>query len=500
MKKTSRYISLLLALVLALTMAVPAAAESAFSDVKAGVWYEPYVTQARNDGLISGVSADKFAPDGTLSIAQAVTLSARMYQKHADGTVTLKNGDTTWYAPYVDYAVEKGIIASGEYDGRWTATADRAEFIEIFYKALPESEYAAKNTVEDGAVPDVALNDDWGAEVYSFYRAGILTGDARHYFNPGTSIKRSEAAAVMARMFTPSLRQSVTLTSAFGKLPGFNDAATKENLLALTSAYDSDGKFILQFAMNSGEDIARWGGGTALNMINTSVHEETHFFTHSAADYDTENIYLGGGKKIVVRYTQVFPSKEMGAQIPQNLRTFRYDTYVGPDADSDLSANVHGPYGLLNEFAAYCWGTNTSVKLFDYYKTLPQTPDTWFSYVQSAGSTFAAYAEFKYYILEYLIYAQANYPDVYKAIIANDNFKTAFNAVDATFTSVISEYMANLDRIETIMTARGYSTRQADGYFWIGNTGVGISSDDYDTLMTEMAKPVYQNMLKTLKN
>jgi hypothetical protein len=29
---------------------------------------------------------------------------------------------------------------------------------------------------------------------------------------------------------------------------------------------------------------------------------------------------------------------------------------------------------------------------------------------------------------------------------------------------------------------------------------VGISSDDYDTLMTEMAKPAYQNMLKALKN
>jgi hypothetical protein len=500
MKKSSRYVSLLLALVLALMLAAPAAAVSAFSDVKAGVWYEPYVTQARNDGLISGVSADKFAPDGTLSIAQAVTLSARMYQKHADGTVTLKNGDTTWYAPYVDYAVEKGIIASGEYDGRWNAAADRAEFIEIFYKALPESEYKAVNTVEDGAVPDVALNDDWGPEVYAFYRAGILTGDARHYFNPGTSIKRSEAAAVMARMFTPSLRQSVTLSAAFAKLPGLDDAATEENLMALVDMYDSDGRFILQSAVDGGENIADWGSDTALDMINTSVHEECHFFTSRGAGYDAENIYLGGGRKINVAFTQVFPSKEMAAQIPQNLRTFRYDTYVGAAAEDNMASNVLGPYGLLDEFTAYCWGVNVSVKLFDYYKTLPQTPDTWFDYIQSGGSDYAAYAEFRYYILEYLIYAQANHPDVYKSIMANDDFKTAFNTIDAKFASLVSAYKASLGEIKTIMSAEGYSVSEDNGCFWIGNRGVGISSDDYDTLMTEMAKPAYQNMLKALKN
>ena len=57
------------------------------------------------------------------------------------------------------------------------------------------------------------MNDTYASEIYTFYRAGILTGsDAQGTFNPDSSIKRSEVAAILIRMYDANARQAVTLS------------------------------------------------------------------------------------------------------------------------------------------------------------------------------------------------------------------------------------------------------------------------------------------------
>ena len=52
----------------------------------------------------------------------------------------------------------------------------------------------------------------YAAEIYELYRAGVLTGsDAAGTFYPNSSIKRSEVAAILIRMFDTNARQAVTL-------------------------------------------------------------------------------------------------------------------------------------------------------------------------------------------------------------------------------------------------------------------------------------------------
>ena len=56
------------------------------------------------------------------------------------------------------------------------------------------------------------MGDQNAAEIYEFYRAGILTGmDPSGTFAPNSNIKRSEVAAILIRMFDVSARQAVTL-------------------------------------------------------------------------------------------------------------------------------------------------------------------------------------------------------------------------------------------------------------------------------------------------
>ena len=151
-----------------------------------------------------------------MTIAQAIKLAAALHQKAQTGAVTLKNG-SPWYSTYVSYAVVNGIIepeyASSYKPALMNSPISRAEFVHIFYDAMPSGSYAARNTVQDNAIPDVSSSDLYADEIYTFYRAGILTGsNSNGDFNSNSSIQRSEVAAILIRMFDASARRNITLT------------------------------------------------------------------------------------------------------------------------------------------------------------------------------------------------------------------------------------------------------------------------------------------------
>ena len=77
---------------------------------------------------------------------------------------------------------------------------------------MPSSEFPVINEVSDGKIPDVAMNADGAAQIYDFYRAGILVGsDTFGTFNPDSNIVRSEVAAILTRMFDNTARKTITL-------------------------------------------------------------------------------------------------------------------------------------------------------------------------------------------------------------------------------------------------------------------------------------------------
>lgn len=115
-----------------------------------------------------------------------------------------------------------------------------------------------------------------------------------------------------------------------------------------------------------------------------------------------------------------------------------------------------------------------------------------------------AYAEFRYYILSYLLYAKEHYPQVYNGILQNENFRTAYLTIDSTYAKVIRDFKGNIDEIIRIMSQNGYSAR-VEGeyeYLWIGSgestRGVSLIGKDYQKLMKEMEKNQYQQVMAEL--
>ena len=181
-----------------------------FYDVDANDWFYEAVRSAWEQELIDGVTARYFKPDSTLTVAQAVKLAAALHQKQSVGFVTLQNGGTHWYDNYVNYAVANGLIEAA-YQGKsaedMNKAVTRAEFVHILSKLLSTG---AINTVN--SIPDVKSGDAYADEIIAFYRAGILTGSDRlGTFHPESSLKRSEAAAILVRLYDATQRQYITL-------------------------------------------------------------------------------------------------------------------------------------------------------------------------------------------------------------------------------------------------------------------------------------------------
>ena len=183
-----------------------------FTDVSAGQWYASSVADAYELGLMTGVSGTEFYPSGNVTLAQAITMAARVHSIYETGAENFDQTDP-WYKVYVEYAYKNGIIGQAMYTGNVEKEATRAQFAEIFAAALPADGLISINKVQDGAIPDVPADAAIAPAVYKLYRAGILTGsDEKGTFYPDRSITRAEAAAIVARMGDSSMRKGVTLT------------------------------------------------------------------------------------------------------------------------------------------------------------------------------------------------------------------------------------------------------------------------------------------------
>ena len=242
MKK--RILSLALAAALCLSLSAPALAAGLdnfqktstytpgqFADVPAGSWYAAGVQSAYELGLMTGTGPNAFNPSGNLSVAETVVLAARLHSTYVgDNAAFTGSGD--WYQPYVDYAVENGIIAAGAYSD-YTAAATRAQFAAILAAALPDEALPAINSV--ASLPDVDANAPYAAAALKLYNAGILTGsDAAGTFNPESSIQRSEVAAIVTRMADQSQRKTFTLSAA----PEVPETSVSASVPASTRTFD----------------------------------------------------------------------------------------------------------------------------------------------------------------------------------------------------------------------------------------------------------------------
>lgn len=209
MKK--RIFSLILTLALCFSLSVPAFAAGGFRDVDKNAWYLKYLGTAVNSGLINGRGGGVFAPNDSITGAEAVKLAACINQILTDGAVSLTNG-SPWYASYMEYALEKGLIDAELDQYGVSAPISRAQLMDMLCRAIPQSQRREINYIPEGSIPDLFYSADYRDNVYTLYRMGVVTGSGpRGACLPDEDIKRSEVAALVARIVDPNLRVAFSL-------------------------------------------------------------------------------------------------------------------------------------------------------------------------------------------------------------------------------------------------------------------------------------------------
>ena len=173
-------------------------------DVPDDVWYKTALVRAYNIGSISGTSTSTYSPSAHLTRAQVITMAARLRNIYdGDNEQFTAIAGRPWYAPYVEYAIKKGIVEKDKFSD-YTADATRAEMAYVFANALPEECYAAIG--EGKTFSDVPATDSYYASIMRLANAGIVNGTGDGKYSPNDSVTRAQAAVFVARLTTPSTR------------------------------------------------------------------------------------------------------------------------------------------------------------------------------------------------------------------------------------------------------------------------------------------------------
>ena len=160
-----KLIALTLALALALGLSVPAlAAGTAFVDVRKTDAYYAAVQWAEKEGVTAGVDATHFAPAATASRAEAVTFLWRMAGKPEPSTANaftdVKAG--SWYEKAVGWAAENEITA-GTGAGKFSpeTLCSRAMIVTMLYR-MSNANYERYDEMERIEDTENLPIEDWG--------------------------------------------------------------------------------------------------------------------------------------------------------------------------------------------------------------------------------------------------------------------------------------------------------------------------------------------------
>ena len=174
-----------------------------FTDIN-GHWAKEHILFAVSRGLFSGTSETTFSPNTTLTRGMFVTALGRLAGIDPVDYQTRKFTDVkadVYYAPYVNWAAKTGIV-----DGTTSTTfapdsnITREQMAVIMKNYADKMGYSIPKTLEAVTFADNAQISSWAKDaVKAMQQAGVLSGKENNRFDPQGNATRAEAATVLHR-------------------------------------------------------------------------------------------------------------------------------------------------------------------------------------------------------------------------------------------------------------------------------------------------------------
>ena len=156
-----------------------------FTDVPVDAWYFDAVSDVYANGLMDGVSAAKFNPDGAVTRAMVWTVLVRMAGENTDG-------GATWYSKAQAWAMETGVSDGTNPMGSIT----REQLAAMLYRF--EGSPAVSGNLN--AYPDASTVSDWAVDALIWATQEEIVNGMNGYLMPQTGATRAQLAAMLMRM------------------------------------------------------------------------------------------------------------------------------------------------------------------------------------------------------------------------------------------------------------------------------------------------------------
>lgn len=185
---------------------VPAAvlADSKFTDVPSGIWYEDAVNYFADKGVIQGPGDGTFNPNGLIDRAQAAEIMSKALDLPAGKPTdfTDVSDKTKWYYKAVNAVVDAGLF-QGTGDNKFSPEMNlsRAQAAKVIVDA-----YELEGEADLSEFPDVNSIPGWAKEEKNYLaiavKNGVINGqekDGKTYLAPNANITRAEYATMLKR-------------------------------------------------------------------------------------------------------------------------------------------------------------------------------------------------------------------------------------------------------------------------------------------------------------
>lgn len=184
----------------AFTLAQTQTPQTTFADVPASAWYYNAVEYVYENGLMSGVSGGRFAPDDTLTRAMLVQTLYAMEGRPAAasaGFADVASGD--WYASAVNWAAANGVVSGVSETGFGPNNAlTREQLALILYRFAQYKGYDVTGTSDLAAYADGSSVSSWAAEAMGWaVDAGLISGVGGNQIAPTGTASRAQVAQIL---------------------------------------------------------------------------------------------------------------------------------------------------------------------------------------------------------------------------------------------------------------------------------------------------------------
>lgn len=274
-----------------------------FTDIN-NHWSREYISKLALLGIIAGYPDGRFGPEDTLKADELLKMILRAMGHKVE------EGIDYWAEPYINLAMEEGIIGEGEFND-YRQPIRREEAARIIVKAALKAEEAPipnHTSYAKRRIPDYYnIGDEYKQEVLYAYSMGFITGVGGGTFLPEKTLTRGEGAAIVMRYLDKSMRKPmrpeeseiVVVSNTYNGLTYEIYQPSKPEVMdeiRLMQNNMSKNKGFASLAYNSTDEVIFFDF-----YISKEAYEESTIFTDCSlnirmAEWDLNNYYIDVSK------------------------------------------------------------------------------------------------------------------------------------------------------------------------------------------------------------